>query len=228
MGRSLNNPCRALALAAALILTPSASAGSEPRAVAGNWERVGGNDWLLRNPLTAQPVALLEDPHGWLLAPGGGGVIDGAWEPNPAGLDVLRVQEASPEFWAQPSVWSLIHRGPATNSGFGMDAGPREWAGRPDFDRRAYDLDPGWQGEDVLAHPPTPGVGTIKIMVNRGALALHWHALPGRVYVIEFTPTLNRPFQTMQTRGALTEGDMSMELPMDSAHGFYRIAEQVY
>jgi hypothetical protein len=48
------------------------------------------------------------------------------------------------------------------------------------------------------------------------------------VYVIEFTPALTRPFQTLQTLGSLVEGDMSMELPMSSADGFYRIAEQVY
>jgi hypothetical protein len=217
-----------LALAVAVLLTHDTAAASEPRAVAGQWEQVGETDWLLRDPLTAHPVALLEDPFGWLLRGGGQGVIDTAWTSHPAGLDVMNVEEVSPEFWAQPSAWNMFQRGPSMYSGFGRDAGPREWAGRPDFDRRAYDLDSGWQVEEVLATPPTPGVGPIKIQVKAGLLALHWQALAGRVYVIEFTPALTRPFQTLQTLGSLVEGDMSMELPMSSADGFYRIAEQVY
>jgi hypothetical protein len=46
--------------------------------------------------------------------------------------------------------------------------------------------------------------------------------------IIRFPKSLTRPFQTLQTLGSLVEGDMSMELPMSSADGFYRIAEQVY
>ena len=51
---------RAWALAAAVAFTQYAAPASEPQVVAGNWERVGEVDWLLRDPLTAQPVALLE------------------------------------------------------------------------------------------------------------------------------------------------------------------------
>jgi hypothetical protein len=223
--RDLVRAC-GMALAATAAFSPGILAAAEPRAVAGHWEGVGTNGWLLRDPLTARPVALLDDPFG-SFSPDGAGIIEGLYESHPIGLDVISANGVSPEFWAQPSVRKRIHQGPSAYSGFGTDAGPREWAGRPDFDRRAYDLDPGWRDEEFVS-APSPGAGTIGIQIDAGSLTLAWHAQPGRVYTIEFTTSLNEPFQPVQTLGTIGEGDTSVELPMGPTTGFYRIAEQVY
>lgn len=213
-------------LAAAAASVPGILAAAEPRAVAGTWERVGTNDWLVRDPLTARPVALLDDPFG-MFSTDGTGIIEGLYESHSPGLGVASASGVSPEFWAQPSAWGRIHQGPAAYSGFGTDAGPREWAGRPDFDRRASHLDPGWRDEE-LADAPSSGAGTIHIQFNAASLKVLWHALPGRIYTVEFTPSLNKPFQPVQTLGSVGEGETAVELPVGSAEGFYRIAEQVY
>ena len=228
MGRSINQRWRILALAALAQIMPALATASEPLAASGTWDSLDEINWLLRDPLTAKPGALLHDPSGWLLSAGGSGVIQGSVEPNPAGLDIVSVDDVLPEFWAQPCVWNPVQRGPSAYSGFGTDAGPREWAGRTDFDRRAYALDPGSRAQDELAAPETPGAGTITIQVIPGSLVLIWHGLSGRIYAIESTPSLNQPFQLMQTVGSLTDGDISIELPMSPGHGFYRVAEQVY
>ncbi|HMJ92056.1 MAG TPA: hypothetical protein VK530_19700 [Candidatus Acidoferrum sp.] len=175
----------------------------------------------MRDPVTGQPVALLEDSSAWLWS-AGSAVLQGAVSENPGALAIVRVEDALPEFWADPSVHNRM--GPTVFSGFGKDAGPREWAGRPAFDRRAYALDPGWELQSALAPPASSGVN-IQITISN-SVTLHWHALPGRVYGVDFTPSLNQPFQTVRTNGSPTEQNMSVTLPLNTVHGFYRIAEQ--
>ena len=133
MPRSVSNPCHALAFAVAVLLAQYTTTASEPRATAGHWEQVGETDWLLRDPLTARPVALLEDPFGWLLTGGGQGVIDAAWTSNPAGLDVMKVEEVSPEYWAQPSIWNMVQRGPSNVFRIWQGGWPAGMGGTPGF-----------------------------------------------------------------------------------------------
>ncbi len=199
----------------------------ELRAVAGKWEPTGGSDWVLRDALTRRPVALVEDAFG-RLAVGGSGVIQGALDSNLEGLGILTVYDVSPEFWAQPSVWNTFQRGPSGFAGFGRDAGPREWAGRPAFDRRADALDPGWQVVGNSSAPVSAPATSLGIQANPGSLVLHWPAPRGHLYVIESAPSLDQPFQPFKTFGSVAEGEISVVLPTDSQQGYYRVTEYVY
>jgi hypothetical protein len=200
---------------------------SEPRVAAGTWERIGETNSLLRDPLSGRVVALLDDPTGWHFTTDGSGVIQGSLEETASGLAVFTVQDVTREYWAQPCVWNTFQKGPSAFSGFGRDPGPREWAGRQALDRRAYALDPGWKTSPLVSEQKI-GVGYIKITRSASLLTLTWHALPGRVYVIEFTPALGQSFLPTHTVTASTEGDVTVPLPSSLGAAFYRVSEQVY
>jgi hypothetical protein len=197
--------------------------------MAGRWERVGEMaemDWMLRDPFSGYPMALLDDRFQRLL-PSQAGIIQGTHKENSSGLPVLVVGDVSPEFWAQPSAWKMFQRGPSAYSGFGNDISPREWAGRPASDRRAYALDPGPK-QYVPIPRSTEGVGLIQIQIAAGSVLLRWQARPGRIYVIESTAALGKSFEPLQTMSSLEEGPVVLQLPRTSAHQFYRVAEEVY
>lgn len=226
MGGISNIYRRALIFGVAAWLSHSLSIAAEPRALAGRWERVGETGWLLRDSASRSATALLQDSFMRLTPSGAAGIIQGNLRQNGSGLPVVVVEDVSPEFWAQPSVWRHFQRGPSAYSGFGKDAGPNEWAGRPALDRRAYALDPGQDGIKVLS-PATQGVGLIQIRIGPRTVTLSWHARPGRVYVLESTAALGQLFQPVQTISALEDGTLTLQLPRTSDRNFYRVAEQI-
>jgi hypothetical protein len=229
MGSGMGAGLKVIGWRVALVLalaTRFALASSEPVAVAGVWEPSAGVDWLLRDPLTAQSAALLDDPF-QRVSPGGAGVLQGTIETASGGLPVIQVQDVSPEFWAQPSVWIPFQRGPSAYSGIGRDSGPREWAGRPEFDRRAYALDPGWRKHVSYVAGPPSRIGAISVQVIPGSVVLSWRALPGRRYVVESTAALGERFQSVRTIDSRSDQNISLELPINAAQEFYRVAETV-
>jgi hypothetical protein len=120
----------------------------------------------------------------------------------------------------------MFQRGPSAYSGFGNDISPREWAGRPASDRRAYALDPGSKQYDP-APPLIEGV-VIHIQLGPRSVRLLWQAQPNRIYVIESTPALGQLFEPLQTVSSLEEGPVVLEFPRTSTRQFYRITEQAY
>jgi hypothetical protein len=229
MVRFKETSLRALILCALAMTVEAVTMAAEPRAMAGRWEHIGETNeihWVLRDPLSGDPMALLDDRFGRLSASGGSGIIQGTRDESGSGSPVIIVEDVSPEFWAEPSAWKMFQRGPSTYSGFGNDLGPREWAGRPDSDRRAYALDPGSKQYDP-APPLTEGV-VIEIQLSPGSVRLRWQARPGRIYVVESTPALGQLFQPLQTVSSLEDGPVVLQFPRTSARRFYRVAEQVY
>ena len=227
MGGNSNIYRSALIFGVAAWLSQSHLLAAEPRAIAGRWERVGETGWLLRDSATGSATALLQDPFMRLTPGGSAGVIQGNFRQNGSGLPIVVVEDVSPEFWAQPSVWRHFQRGPSAYSGFGKEAGPNEWAGRPALDRRAYALDPGQDRIKVLS-PVTQGVGLIQIRIAPRTVTLSWQVRPGRVYVLESTSALGQLFQPVQTISALEGGTLTLQLPRMSDRNFYRVAEQLY
>lgn len=205
------------------LIGTSAAAADAVRAVAGEWDHNAGNI-LLHDPLTHRPTAVLQDPAGRTMA-GDRGILFGGIQLQPVGLSTISVSEVAPEFWAEPAAWK--YSGPAAYSGFGKDAGVREWAGRPDFDRRAYALDPGWRIRSMVDMEQVH-VGTVHIAPRAEAMQVRWRGLSNHVYRVEFSPSLGQPFTTVQTMESLGEQDLSVLLPVQAGQGFYRVAEEFY
>ena len=181
---------------------------------------------LLLDPVDHTPIALLSDPNARLPLNRWPVVLQTVWENRDAtGLPRLRLADALPEFWAQPSVWMPFLRGPDAYSGQGTEVRARDWAGLPATDRRSYRLDPGLRTAPTPTSVAPPGVGSIRLRIGGDALQLAWTGGAGRIYQVHFTADLGRPFQLMQTLIASADGEAQIALPKAGSQGFYRLAE---
>ncbi len=215
----------ALAMSGAL-LVPLLAPG-EPWAASVQWEHISGADWLLRDSMTLQPVALAKDPK-QIIAGSLPGVIQATEHQAPQGLSVVTVHDRLPEFWAQPAVWNSFQRGPSAYAGTERDVEPDDWAGRQASDRRAYAFDQGRRRSESLARS-VPVFGAVQLERHANGLSLNWPGVPGRLYVLETTDSLSKPFQTMQVYGAVEQGNVSVSLPAPvGGESYYRIKEVGY
>ena len=181
---------------------------------------------LLLDPVDRTPIALLSDPNARLPLNRWPVVLQTVWEnPDATGLPRLRLADALPEFWAQPSVWTPFLRGPDAYSGQGTEVRARDWAGLPATDRRSYRLDPGLRKAPTPTSVAPPGGGSIRLRIGGGALQLAWMGGAGRIYQVHFTADLGRPFQWVQTVIASADGEAQIALPNAGSQGFYRLAE---
>ena len=181
---------------------------------------------LLLDPTDRTPIALLSDPNARLPLNRWPVVLQTVWDnPDATGLPRLRLADALPEFWAQPSVWTPFLRGPNAYSGQGTEVRSRDWAGSQATDRRAYLLDPGLRRAPTPTSVAPPGGGSIRMGIAAGSLRLAWTGVAGRVYQVHFTADLGRPFQWMQTIIASVDGEAQIALPAAGSQGFYRLAE---
>ena len=222
----LSSLLKGLGLGLAL-LSASPSPAGPPLAAAGRQGAVAGSTGVLVDLIYGEPVALLEDPFSRIPANGQSRVFQTeAVTPADSSFPRLRVVDALPEFWAQPSIWRHFTKGPGAASGFGREIGARDWAGRPATDRRAYPLDPGLHSV-ALAGPNStpPGVGLITVTYGATGLLLRWNGIVGRAYGLQFTPTLTRPFTSAGLVVGEATGPQIFPLPLAGSAGFYRIVE---
>jgi len=172
-------------------------------------------------------VALIDDPN-LVLPPERRQVVLETEVESASGAAVprLRVVDSLPEFWAQPSVWRHFTKGVGAASGFGRDLQPRDWAGRPASDRRAYPLDRGIAKTLLPEGLPTqPGIGAITLTANARTVFIQWNGVVGHTYSLQFTPTLLRPFAATGPVIAQTPGVQTVSLPLPGEAGFYRVVE---
>ena len=221
----ITNPGLLLGL---IVLCRLPAFAEQPRAVAGRIGAATSSATVCLDPLTRQPAALLTDPFNRLPPAGEVAVMQTVSEPlTNSGLPWLKVADAFPEFWAQPSIWRMFLRGPAPFSGYGVDIQARDWAGRMASDRRGYALDRGLVGLDEPSAFTARGPGRLNTSVGQTGLWLVWPGIAGRVYRVEQTLVLGQPFQPIQMVVLPQDGGVRLLVPWARSQGFYRVGEIV-
>ena len=209
-------------------LVTGAAPGDSPFPTSG-FRSVAAGGWsLLVDPLTAETVAILEDPALRLPPEPGSLVLQSEGQVPAAGVPAwLRVVDALPEFWAEPAIWGHFLKGPGAASGWGRDTGHAGWQGSPFPDRRAYRLDPGLRSVALAGYlPGVPNIGTLGLHPGPGGLQLTFNAMAGRLYEVQFTRSLLTPFVLQQTVIGLANGPQTVGLPADGSTGFYRLVQR--
>jgi hypothetical protein len=215
-----------LALVASGLAALNSALAADPLPVAGRVGPSTASTTLWLDPVSRTPEALLSDPFGRLPTESRSTVLQTIDEtPSGAGLSRLIVTDTLPEFWAEPAVWEPFLKGPAAFSGFGREFRARDWAGRMTTDRRAYALDPGLEGSWTPATFSPPGAGLLTPGFGRVSFILTWNGIAGRVYRLDHTATLERPFLAVQTVIPGEDGSLTLSLPLDGSQGFYRVTE---
>jgi hypothetical protein len=200
--------------------------GGEPLSVCAVPALSSGGLTLLLDPVELTPIALLSDPDARLPLNRWPMVLQTVQDnPGAAGLPLVRLTDALPEFWAQPASWMSFVRGPEAYSGLGTEVRARDWAGMPATDRRSYRLDPGLKPDPTPNSSTPPGGGLMRVQVSPGSLRLAWNGLAGRVYQVQYTTDLRRPFQSVQTLIASEDGEAQVALPISDSQGFFRLVE---
>ena len=169
-----------------------------PIASAGHQESAGGGALNWDDPLTDLPVASLFDPSERLSIGGESIVIQARAAFILGAFPELRVDDALPAFWAQPSVWGHFMKGPGAYSGFDRELCSRDWLGRLATDQRAYAFDPGLRRSATPDAVPVPFVGVIAALPTPDGLALAWNAVAGHTYSIEESSSVLGPFGQTQ------------------------------
>ncbi len=228
-------PCRAwvggvgaLGWSVVLLFCLNLVRGEEPLAVCGRVGYGTGVATVLLDPFTKVPEALLEDPSGLLPLTGETAVFQTMVAVSSStGLPRLRVMGAFPDYWVQPAILNPFLRGAGNYSGYGRELRPCDWAGRRATDHRAYPLDPGLSAPDTTSSSAVPGAGQlVTARVDRG-FRVAWRGVAGRVYRLEYTASLARPFQLVQTLVDGQDGELEILLPVNGGEGYYRVGELV-
>ena len=200
--------------------------GEEPLAVCALPAVSAGGLTLLLDPVERTPIALLGDPDTRLPVNRWPAVFQTVRDnPDATGLPRLRLADALPEFWAQPAVWRPFLHGPESYSGLGTEVRARDWAGLPTTDQRSYRLDPGLRSAPTPASVTPSRGGLIGLQAGGGSFRFAWTGVAGRIYQVQYTADLSRPFQVWQTLIAAEDGAAQVALPATGAQGFYRLAE---
>jgi hypothetical protein len=181
---------------------------------------------LLVDAVSREPVALLQDPSQRLTSEIRPRTLQGVQNTTAASdLPVLRVTDLLPDFWAAPAMWQHFQAGPESFSGVGRDQRIKDWAGRPQTDRRAYALDNGAAPRSAAAALAPRGAGRLTVSRGRAYLSLGWSGFAGRIYALEFTPDLKVPFRALQTFINPQDGVVTIGLSLDGRSSYYRVAE---
>lgn len=216
----------ALLFTAAVPGAPGGVSASEPLSVAGQPAYAAAGYTLLLDPVERHPVGLLQPPAGPVVLERRTLTLHVLQENSASsGLPVLRVTDVLPEFWAEPSVWAPFRAGPAAFSGLGRDQRIKDWAGRPETDRRAYALDNGLTPRRSAASFSPPGTGRLRWVLDTRLFSLAWNGVAGRVYAVEYAADLHTPFRTLRTFIHPEDGEVTLSFSPDGPAGFYRVSE---
>ncbi len=205
------------------------SRASESVWTVGRSSMVAGGYTLLLNPVDGIPAALLDDPFHLMVPERRLAALRGVAEvAATTGLPVLRVTCVLPEFWAEPAAWGHFRAGPDAYSGEGRAVGIKDWAGRPETDRRAYALDNGLPPRMTAQSFPPLGGGQLTLVRGAASLLISWRGGEGRVYALEFTGDLATPFRAVSTFIQAEDGEVTLSVsPEDGEAGYYRVSEQL-
>ncbi|MBI1841537.1 MAG: hypothetical protein HYR88_11890 [Verrucomicrobia bacterium] len=196
-----------------------------PLALAGHQESAGGGALNWDDPLTGFSVASLLDPSERLSLGDESIVLQARTSFIPGPFPELRVDDALPAFWAQPSVWGHFIKGPGAYSGFNRELCSRDWLGRLATDQRAYALDPGLRRFSAPDRVPFPFVGIISVLPAPDGLALAWTAVAGHTYPIEQSSSALGPFGQAQVWTSPLSGPARLTVIPAGKASFYRVAD---
>ena len=202
----------------------------EPRAMSGTLQphSLSGvfSTAFLINPATESLQAGLMDPFGLLPPERRGVVVQGELngvELN--GLPLLEVRTVLPEFWIQPASHQHFQKGPSAYSGYGRNLQPRDFAGVPLNERRAYQHDNGGPPPAQLRSgretPPPAPLRVAEPRVSGEDLALRWQATPGLRYRLLAGATLDGEFELVQEFTVSQEKVFEVLLPRGAEQAFY-------
>ena len=185
--------------------------------------------YFLRDPMKGSLMAGLRDPQGMLLMANGPVTLQVEKLPFPEvnGMPILKVISVSPQFFAQPSAWTWEQRGPAAFSRFGMDAQPKDFAGTPFSDRRAYATDNGLESRrfDLPSATETPApLRLMNLSLGARAITGEFVAQAGLTYEVQFVNTLGEVPETVTILTPGVSGEMLFSAARNgSPTGFFLI-----
>lgn len=210
-----------------MVLMSQGLAAELPLAVAGKLGASVGGTAILLDPIYGIALATLEDPSSLLPEAPRSMVLQTTTSTLITGkTPVLRVLDVLPEFWAEPAVWGHFLKGPGAASGFGNEILPRDWAGRPATDRRAYPLDAGLRSVELAESFSIPfTLGTLHINYLRSGILLSFTGRAAHAYAIQYTAALTRPFSVIQTVISPDSSSQTAVLPILGGSGFFRVVE---
>lgn len=180
---------------------------------------------VLLDPLERTPVVLLTNPSAALTRNNTVVIQSVRTDSDSNSLPRLQLTEVLPGFWAQPATFVHYLKGPTSFAGTGKEASPRDWAGMPATDQRAYRLDPGLGTRPTDAFTAPPGGGMISMQTFESSTTLTWAGVAGHVYQVQSTANLSDSFAVLDTVVCPADGQVRIQLNPVGPKSFYRIAE---
>ena len=143
------------------------------------------------------------------------------------GLPVLEVVEVLPEYWEQPAILGRSSSGKdfGTWAGVGSRGQPKDYAGAPLEDRRAYHVDNGLESPTLYgagaggSHPPV----VLVTELSPQGLRLTWNAQAGSQYDVLGSDKLTSGYVVVGNVMASSSGNVSLTFPTSGTQRFFKI-----
>lgn len=210
-------------------LVSGAGAAETPLAVAGRPGTTVGATTVLRDPVDGTAIATLEDPSSQLPSDIRPLVLQTTGvDAGPGTAPALRVVDVLPEFWAEPAVLNHFLKGPGAASGFGNEIRPRDWAGIPATDRRAYPMDAGLRSVELAPSFTIPSnIGRVRVSYLPRQIVLTFDGLGAHAYAVHYTTALTRPFTVVTSLISADSRPQTVVLPASDEAAFFRVVELI-
>ncbi|HZO84952.1 MAG TPA: hypothetical protein VFC26_07050 [Verrucomicrobiae bacterium] len=181
--------------------------------------------YTLQNSRYGDTVAALADPRDILR--------EGEWSVLhvettgmfAGGLPVFEAVEVLPEYWQQPALFRSPGKDFGTWTGVGSRAQPKDYAGAPLEDRRAYHIDNGLEslmlhgGGSGGSHPPV----ILRAQLTPRGLQLTWNVQAGSQYDVLGSGQLGSGHAVMGNVTADDSGTVSLMVPTTGSQRFFKI-----
>ena len=141
---------------------------------------------------------------------------------------LLDVESVLPEHWVRSSAWSLTAKGPGAYTRIGRDSQPKDFAGIPFEELRAYQWDNGFEAPlDRVASSspndtPTP-LRVREVQLTRSGLTVHVDSVAGIKYQLLESLSPEGPYRVVDEITPSQDGDQTLQAALSAVRGFYRV-----
>ena len=206
-----------------------ATAAAEALSIAGSVVRlpngVSTAPYALQNSRYGDKVAALSDPRALLRESEWAILQVQTTDTFAQGLPVLEVIDVLPEYWQQPAVWRSWGKDFGTWAGVGSRAQPKDYAGVPSEDRRAYHVDNGlpgpllYGGSSGPTHPPV----ILRAQLDSQGLRLTWNVQAGSQYDVLGSTNISNGYSAVGNVTAASSGTATFTVPTTGPQRFFKI-----